>query len=101
MILWYDIGVISVALEGENKDKVVVIGDGVDAADLTMELDRKLGHASLEIVEEMQEKKEQKDDKPPAPTPTPITYSFAETYQPQYEIHRIAYDPPPGRCIIM
>ncbi|KAJ0100959.1 hypothetical protein Patl1_04005 [Pistacia atlantica] len=40
--------------DGENKDKVVVIGEGVDAADLASELNKKLGHASLEIVEEVE-----------------------------------------------
>ncbi|TXG68096.1 hypothetical protein EZV62_009371 [Acer yangbiense] len=35
-------GVISVAWEGEDKDKVVVIGDGVDAATLTRNLSKKL-----------------------------------------------------------
>ncbi|KAA8527045.1 hypothetical protein F0562_008726 [Nyssa sinensis] len=43
-------GVISVALEGEDKDKVVVIGDTVDAAGLTASLRKKNGYASLESV---------------------------------------------------
>ncbi|KAL1814818.1 heavy metal-associated isoprenylated plant protein 47 [Daucus carota subsp. sativus] len=46
-------GVISVALEGEKKDQVVVIGDGVDAAGLTSSMRKKLGYASLELVEEI------------------------------------------------
>ena len=37
------VGVISVAWEGEDKDKVVVIGDGVDLATLTRNLSKKLG----------------------------------------------------------
>ncbi|TXG68102.1 hypothetical protein EZV62_009377 [Acer yangbiense] len=40
-------GVISAAWEGEDKDKVVVMGDGVDAATLTRNLSKKLGFADL------------------------------------------------------
>ncbi|RVW50117.1 Heavy metal-associated isoprenylated plant protein 47 [Vitis vinifera] len=40
-------GVISVAIEGAEKDRVVVIGDGVDSASLTCCLRKKLGYATL------------------------------------------------------
>ncbi|KAJ0044523.1 hypothetical protein Pint_03961 [Pistacia integerrima] len=90
-------GVISVALEGENKDKVVVIGEGVDAADLASELNKKLGHASLEIVEEVKEKKDNQNEN--KDTTSPASYSYA--YQPQYELYRVAYDPQPSPCTIM
>ncbi|KAK2639924.1 hypothetical protein Ddye_027719 [Dipteronia dyeriana] len=53
-------GVISVAWEGEDKDKVVVIGDGVDAVTLTRSLSKKLGFADLLFIQEMKEKKEEK-----------------------------------------
>ncbi|KAK8579094.1 hypothetical protein V6N12_069427 [Hibiscus sabdariffa] len=57
-------GVTSVALEGAEKDKLVIIGDGVDAACLTEALRKKLCHASIEIVEEVKEPKpEKKEDK--------------------------------------
>lgn len=46
-------GVISVALEGDKKDQVIVIGDGVDAAGLTSSMRKKLGYASLELVQEI------------------------------------------------
>ncbi|KAM7504270.1 hypothetical protein LguiB_003174 [Lonicera macranthoides] len=46
-------GVISVALEGEEKDKVVVIGDLVDAAALANSIRKKVGFASLELVDEV------------------------------------------------
>ncbi|KAK3199884.1 hypothetical protein Dsin_023299 [Dipteronia sinensis] len=51
--------IISVAWEGEEMDKVVVIGDGVDAVTLTRKLNKKLGPAELLIVEEVKEKKEE------------------------------------------
>ncbi|KAK3199917.1 hypothetical protein Dsin_023332 [Dipteronia sinensis] len=57
-----DDGVISVAWEGEDKNKVVVIGDGVDAATLARNLSKKLGFADLLLVEEVKEKKEEKKE---------------------------------------
>ncbi|XP_034679428.1 heavy metal-associated isoprenylated plant protein 47-like [Vitis riparia] len=48
-------GVISVAIEGAEKDRVVVIGDGVDSASLTCCLRKKLGYATLVSVEEVKE----------------------------------------------
>ncbi|KAL6315197.1 hypothetical protein AAG906_037429 [Vitis piasezkii] len=49
-------GVISVAIEGAEKDQVVVIGDGVDSASLTHCLRKKLRYATLVRVEEVKEK---------------------------------------------
>ena len=46
----------SVEWEGEDKDKMVVIGDGVDGATLTRNLRKKLGCADLLLVEEVKEK---------------------------------------------
>ncbi|CAA3018478.1 Hypothetical predicted protein [Olea europaea subsp. europaea] len=46
-------GVVSVAIEGEKKDQVVVLGEGVDAATLTSLLRKKVGHASLELVHDV------------------------------------------------
>ncbi|XWS08153.1 hypothetical protein CRYUN_Cryun41cG0055900 [Craigia yunnanensis] len=50
-------GVASVALHGPEKDKLMIVGDGVDAACLTSSLRKKLSHASLETVEEVKDKK--------------------------------------------
>ena len=49
--------IFSVAWEGGDKDKVVVIGDGVDEATLTRNLRKKLVFADLLSVEEVKEKK--------------------------------------------
>ena len=54
--------IFSVAWEGEGKDKLVVIGDGVDAATLTTKLDKKLCCVELLAVEEVKEKKEEKKE---------------------------------------
>ncbi|KAK1267782.1 hypothetical protein QJS04_geneDACA013820 [Acorus gramineus] len=40
-------GVYSVAIQGKEKDQVVVIGDGVDAVRLTNLLRKKLGKADI------------------------------------------------------
>lgn len=41
------------ALEGEKREKVVIIGEAVDAAGITSLLRKKVGHASLELVDEI------------------------------------------------
>lgn len=46
-------GVNSVAFNEEKKDQMVIIGDGVDAASLALSLRKKVGHATLVIVEEI------------------------------------------------
>ncbi|KAK7331180.1 hypothetical protein VNO77_25398 [Canavalia gladiata] len=45
-------GVNSVSIEGESKDRVVVIGDGVDAANLTSCMRKKVGYTDLITVSE-------------------------------------------------
>ena len=50
------VGVISLAWEGEDKNKVVVIGDGVDAATLTRNLSKKLGFADLLLVKKLRKR---------------------------------------------
>jgi hypothetical protein len=53
-----------VAIEGSDKDQLVVIGEGVDSANLTCSLRKKLCHATLLSVEEVKEKKEEPEVKP-------------------------------------
>ncbi|KDP35554.1 hypothetical protein JCGZ_08992 [Jatropha curcas] len=40
-------GVNFLGLEGQNKEKVVVIGDGVDAVNLATNLRKKVGHTEI------------------------------------------------------
>ncbi|KAK6229833.1 hypothetical protein QQP08_021089 [Theobroma cacao] len=89
-------GVTSVALHGPEKDKLIIVGDGVDAACLTSSLRKKLCHASLETVEEVKEKKPEQ----PKP-PTPILYCPQPQPQPQFEYFTVVSEPPPGPCTIM
>ncbi|GMN36701.1 hypothetical protein TIFTF001_006228 [Ficus carica] len=46
-------GVSSVGLEGEERNKVVVIGDGVDAVDLAKTLRKKFGGADIISVSQL------------------------------------------------
>ncbi|KAJ6753306.1 HEAVY METAL-ASSOCIATED DOMAIN HMA-RELATED [Salix purpurea] len=58
-------GVTSVALDGADKDQVVVVGEEVDSVKLARSLRKKVGHASLMSVEEEKdkEKEEEKEEK--------------------------------------
>lgn len=56
MPLVNDVGVNSVNIEGESKDRVVVIGEDVDAANLTSCMRKKVGHTELVTVVELKGK---------------------------------------------
>ncbi|KAK7847089.1 heavy metal-associated isoprenylated plant protein 47 [Quercus suber] len=58
-------GVNSVALEGSDRDQLVVIGEGVDSANWTCSLRKKLCYAALWSVDEV------KADKKPEEKPIP------------------------------
>ncbi|XVF77848.1 hypothetical protein PTKIN_Ptkin14bG0080100 [Pterospermum kingtungense] len=90
-------GVTSVAFHGPEKDKLLIIGDGVDAACLTACLRKKLCYASLEIVEE--EKEEKKEPAKSEPPKDPIVCYCPQ--QPQFECYKVVADPSRGPCTIM
>ncbi|GMI63800.1 hypothetical protein HRI_000049300 [Hibiscus trionum] len=87
-------GVTSVALHGPEKDKLVIVGDGVDAVCLTKALRKKLCHASIDIVEEVK-------DSPPCKKPVPELIIYCQP--PQVEYYRVVPvpDPDPAPCTIM
>ncbi|WOL12087.1 hypothetical protein Cni_G20851 [Canna indica] len=68
-------GVDSVAVEGENKDQLVIVGDGVDPACLTHTLRKKVGHADIIKVEEVKIAK-QEEKKPNAGPPKPVVHWY-------------------------
>jgi hypothetical protein len=76
-------GVSSVALAGDGKDQVVVVGEGVDSIKLTEALRKKVGDAQLVQVGE-----DKKEEKKPA---DPVAAAVAE-YNNQWYHH---YYPPP------
>jgi hypothetical protein len=107
-------GVISVAVEGSDKDQLVVIGEGVDSANLTCSLRKKLCYATLLSVEEVKEKQEP-EEKPPEDEKTKNPESTSSTscsgcpqlpiclqYPPFPTFYEAAvYDPSPSYCCIM
>ncbi|KAK3010999.1 hypothetical protein RJ639_012936 [Escallonia herrerae] len=90
-------GVNSVKIEGEDKDKVVVTGDGIDAACLTRSLRKKVGHAILVSVEVLKHKD---------PEDKPVTIQWPSGYCCQYQYPQLylckpVSDPEPPPCSIM
>ncbi|KAG8071221.1 hypothetical protein GUJ93_ZPchr0006g40860 [Zizania palustris] len=78
-------GVDSVALAGDAKDQVVVVGDGVDSVRLTNLLRKKVGHAQLVEVAEVKKEEKKPEPKPPAPAVvecTPYPWSYHQYYAP-------------------
>ncbi|KAL5211757.1 hypothetical protein ABZP36_022604 [Zizania latifolia] len=76
-------GVDSVALAGDAKDQVVVVGDGVDSVRLTNALRKKVGHAQLVQVAEVKKEEKKPEPKPPAVVEcTPYPWSYHQYYAP-------------------
>ncbi|KAJ0988668.1 hypothetical protein J5N97_007024 [Dioscorea zingiberensis] len=84
------LGVISVEVQGEANDRLMVIGDGVDLIKLTKTLRRKMGgHVDLVSVGavEEKEKKENKDEEVTWPpyeyryVPPPSVFEYPHLYQ--------------------
>ncbi|KAJ4837234.1 hypothetical protein Tsubulata_027963, partial [Turnera subulata] len=88
-------GVVAVALEGDVKDKVVVIGEGIDVAGLTSRLRKKVNYASILSVQEVKPKKDVKEE-----IPTPYCWRPYNCPRPG-EIYTVAYDPNPNTCIVL
>ncbi|XP_065864740.1 heavy metal-associated isoprenylated plant protein 47-like [Euphorbia lathyris] len=93
-------GVMSVALEGEEKDKLVIIGERVDAACLTKKLRKKLeSYVELVTVEEVKPPPPKKPEPKPDPVPVPVPCCQGP---PRCEFVGLAYDPPNSSpCAIM
>ncbi|XP_030929460.1 heavy metal-associated isoprenylated plant protein 47-like [Quercus lobata] len=110
-------GVNSVAIEGSDRDQLVVIGEGVDSANLTCSLRKKLCYAALWSVDEVKANKKpeekpkpevQKPNKPESTSSTcycgcpqlPICPQYAP-YPMLYESRVYDYTPSPSYCPIM
>jgi hypothetical protein len=70
-------GVDSVALAGDSKDQVVVVGDGIDSVKLTTALRKKVGHAQLVTVGEV---KKEEEKKPAATAASVVEYTYPWNY---------------------
>ncbi|KAL4618457.1 hypothetical protein ACB092_06G011800 [Castanea dentata] len=70
-------GVTSVAVEGSDKDQLVVIGERVDAANLTGSLRKKLSYgAAILSVGEEKEKEKPKEDLQNNPEQHALVYQY-------------------------
>ena len=108
-------GVNSVAIEGSDRDQLVVIGEGVDSANLTCSLRKKLCYAALRSVEEVKAKpKPEEKPKPEVPKPNKPPSSTCSCgcpqlpMCPQYPPYPMLYEakvydctPSPSYCPIM
>ncbi|XP_021906006.1 heavy metal-associated isoprenylated plant protein 47-like [Carica papaya] len=98
-------GVTSMGFEGEGKDRLVVIGEGVDSVKLTERLRKKNVYATIETVEEVKPPKpEEKKEEKPLPAPPPSPPPPPPPCQPQFQLCEVVYDDPYAsnpRCTIM
>jgi hypothetical protein len=92
-------GVSSVAIQGSEKDELVVSGEGVDSVNLTRSLRRKLCYAAILSVEEV---------KANAGTATSASSSnvlgfpaYYQSCQPFPKYYEVVHDPYPNNCSIM
>ncbi|XP_011009814.1 PREDICTED: uncharacterized protein LOC105114819 [Populus euphratica] len=83
-------GVESAGLGGQDKSQIEVVGDGVDAVELTNCLRKKVGYAEIVSVAAVGEKKEEKK---PEAVAQPVLWSVYGGGVPQTYIHPI---PPPN-----
>ncbi|KAL5720553.1 hypothetical protein ACHQM5_013217 [Ranunculus cassubicifolius] len=78
-------GVISAAIQGDSRNQIMVIGEGIDATRLTMSLRKKVGFTELvsvcSIEEKMKQgKKEEKKDEVKPMAWTPYQYGTPHVY---------------------
>ncbi|KAM3696043.1 hypothetical protein ACB094_06G008400 [Castanea mollissima] len=111
-------GVTSLAVEGSDRDQLVVIGEGVDSANLTCSLRKKLCYATLWSVEEVKDVQ----NEPEGPNPEVVVEAtnpespsspssidcpqlpMCSQYLPYpmlYEVKVYDYTPNPSYCPIM
>ncbi|XP_059662838.1 uncharacterized protein LOC132308684 [Cornus florida] len=92
-------GVESAALQGADKNEIVVTGDGVDAVVLTTALrkSKSIGYAELVSVGENKKEEEKKQTKNEAVVHPPLIWTSYAPYPPNYQM---VYEQDPN-CSIM
>ncbi|URE32344.1 Heavy-metal-associated domain [Musa troglodytarum] len=94
-------GADSVAVEGEEKDLLVLVGDSVDPADLTTTLRKKVGPASIVKVEEVKEEAKEAAKKAAKES---VVWCYP-SYSPYHKVvmydHGIGGASDPGACSIL
>ncbi|CAN6228471.1 unnamed protein product [Urochloa humidicola] len=98
-------GVISMEIAGGGRDKLEVVGNGVDAVSLVSCLRRKLGHAEIlqvEVVKDTDTTKEPDDTtpEPPEPVEPPPQCYLGYCYFQHHPPPVVACEEP-GNCLIM
>ncbi|XP_077216685.1 disease resistance protein Pik-1-like [Tasmannia lanceolata] len=110
-------GADSVAIEGKEKELVVVIGEGVDAVSLASLMRKKVGHTELVSVNEVKKKDEKKEKeiefevkKKDEKKEKNIGFEYTvppqwipnfHPYPPQFTTYEVVYDKNPDSCSIM
>lgn len=90
-------GVESAALQGQEKNQIEVIGEGIDAVALTTLLRKKVGFAELVSVSVVGEKKEEKKDNQGKKN-EPSLHVYMPSIEPYYHEYT---DSHPDSCSIM
>ncbi|XP_058112933.1 heavy metal-associated isoprenylated plant protein 46-like isoform X3 [Magnolia sinica] len=93
-------GVISATLEGNDKDQLAVVGDGVDSVALTRLLRKKMRFTELISVAAVDEKKKEEEKKPSIEA-TVWPTSWAYQYSGPQPLHHMYQDPYRDNCCIM
>ncbi|KAK4279103.1 hypothetical protein QN277_016858 [Acacia crassicarpa] len=86
-------GVDSMSMEGDERDQLVVTGDGIDSVKLVNILRKKLGCATIVSVQDV-EAKEEKKEEDVKPIEYVGYYSACPPPPPYYQ--RVFYDPYPS-----
>ncbi|XP_072973740.1 heavy metal-associated isoprenylated plant protein 47-like [Typha angustifolia] len=94
-------GADSVALEGEDKNQLVVVGENVDSACLTHILRRKVGRATILKVEEVKKAEEKKAEDKKKEVVYPFHCSTSYPPCPQLLFSEYPNDPNPFGCSIL
>ncbi|XP_073098613.1 heavy metal-associated isoprenylated plant protein 47-like [Elaeis guineensis] len=92
-------GVDSIKIDGEDKNQLVVIGEGVDPVILTGILRKKMGHSEIVKVEEMKKGDGETKSEKPKVEPNIAWYGYPTT-QPMV-VYDVPYDSIPSGCFIL
>ncbi|XP_010246562.1 PREDICTED: uncharacterized protein LOC104589819 [Nelumbo nucifera] len=87
-------GVETAALQGDDKNQIAVIGEGIDSIELTTSLRKKFGYADLLTVGPDEKKEEKKEEKKDTPVPVVCPPVWPPVFTPIYQ------EPDPNCCIM-
>ncbi|KAK4438974.1 Disease resistance protein Pik-1 [Sesamum alatum] len=97
-------GVESAALTGVGKDQVELVGEGIDAVELTRRLRKNVAYAELVSVGEVKKEEAAAAPKVEAPNPQPaVVWTYAPPYDgyPQYPVYEVRGPSSDPYCTIM